>query len=182
MAQKASSQMTALIRPLRQAQGRGRVSFQVGGGGSESHVRSIQASPCFQAQCGFRSFPTYLLQRDLPSYDDPLPESEKGLLGGSPGGHVREIAAGYPAANQPGPLPITHEEPRGCGQGLFKSPTKNPAVVAKVRVALLLRIQQGEAEGVSAARPRPPDRPLVAEELDLPRERRAAATLAHRSQ
>jgi hypothetical protein len=71
---------------------------------------------------------------------------------------------------------------RRISQGLFQSPTKNPAVVAKVRVALLLRIQQGEAEGVGAARPRPPDRPLVAEELDLPRERRAAATLAHRSQ
>jgi hypothetical protein len=42
---------------------------------------------------------------------------------------------------------------RRIGLGLFKSPTKNPAVAAKVRAALLLRIQQGRWK-----RPTPPDR------------------------
>jgi hypothetical protein len=40
--------------------------------------------------------PTYVSQGDLSSYDDPLLESQEVLLGGSPGGYVREIAAGHP--------------------------------------------------------------------------------------
>ena len=35
---------------------------------------------------------------------------------------------------------------RRMSQGLFQSPTKNPAVAAKVRAALLLRNQQGKWE------------------------------------
>jgi hypothetical protein len=42
---------------------------------------------------------------------------------------------------------------RRISQGLFQSPTKNPAVAAKVRAAHLLRVQQGKWK-----RPIPPDR------------------------
>jgi hypothetical protein len=42
---------------------------------------------------------------------------------------------------------------RRISQGLFQSPTKNPAVAAKVRAALLLRSQQGKLK-----RPLPADR------------------------
>jgi len=42
---------------------------------------------------------------------------------------------------------------RRISQGLFQSPTKNPAVAAKVRAALMLRIKQGKWKP-----PRPPDR------------------------
>jgi hypothetical protein len=42
---------------------------------------------------------------------------------------------------------------RRISQGLFRSPTKDPAVAAKVRAALLKRIQEGKWK-----RPKPPDR------------------------
>ena len=96
--------------------------------------------------------PTYLSQGRLSPYDDPLPESEEVLLGGSQGGHVREIAAGHPTSNQPGPLPITHEEPRRCGQGSGSPPSQIPA---------------GHVEAAHAARPRPPNRSVEAKERFL---------------
>jgi hypothetical protein len=107
--------------------------------------------------------PTYLSQRDLPSYDDPLPESEEVLLGGSQGGHVREIAAGHPTANQSGPLPITHEEPRRGGQGSGSPPHEKPA---------------GQVEAASTRRPRPAYRPVEAEERLLLNPRRHLGLIA----
>jgi hypothetical protein len=61
--------------------------------------------------------PTHVSQRDLASFDDSLAESEEVLLCGSQGSHVRKIATDHPAPNQPGPVPITDQEPHRGGQG-----------------------------------------------------------------
>lgn len=119
-----------------------------------SEPRIPLAADPVQVEAG--KVPTYLSQRGLPSYDDRLPESEEVSLGGSQGGHVREIAAGHPTSNQPGPVPITYEEPSRCGQGSGSPLAENPT---------------RQMEAAYTARPRPADRSVEAEKrllLDPP--------------